>query len=102
MKIIKVQVKKIEYEEVKKDLMKYLSHDIRSIIKRKKRKKMNIIFKSGDYVSVPMTENLFWNRVGNLRHAMLTAENFEFRLLYFSRIDEVCTIMKSEELKTRK
>ena len=31
----KVQVKKIEYEEVKKDLMKYLSHDIRSIIKEK-------------------------------------------------------------------
>ena len=28
---------------------------------------MNIVFKSGDYVSVPMTENLFWNRVGNLR-----------------------------------
>ena len=31
----KVQVKKIDYEEVKKDLMKYLSHDIRSIIKEK-------------------------------------------------------------------
>ena len=39
---------------------------------------MNIVFKSriGDYVSVPMTENLFWNRVGNLRNAMLTAERF--------------------------
>ena len=33
----KVQVKKIEYEEVKKDLMKYLSHDIRSIIKEKEK-----------------------------------------------------------------
>jgi hypothetical protein len=73
----KVQVKKIDYEEVKKDLMKYLSHDIRSIIK------------SGDYVSVPMTENLFWNRVGNLRNAMLTAESFEFRLLYFHKLQEL-------------
>ena len=30
-----VQVKKIDYEEVKKDLMKYLSHDIRTIMKEK-------------------------------------------------------------------
>ena len=50
---------------------------------------MNIIFKSGDYVSVPMTESLFWNRVGNLRNAMLTAENFEFRLLYFHKLQEL-------------
>ena len=50
---------------------------------------MNIIFKSGDYVSVPMTENLFWNRVGYLRNAMLTAENFEFRLLYFHKLQEL-------------
>ena len=50
---------------------------------------MNIIFKAGDYVSVPMTENLFWNRVGWLRHAMLTAENFEFRLLYFHKLQEL-------------
>ena len=50
---------------------------------------MNIIFKSGDYVSVPMTENLFWNRVGNLRNAMLTAQNFEFRLLYFHKLQEL-------------
>ena len=33
----KVQVKKIEYEEVEKDLMKYLSHDIRTIIKEKEK-----------------------------------------------------------------
>ena len=51
--------------------------------------KMNIVFKSGDYVSVPMTENLFWNRVGWLRHAMLTAEDFEFRLLYFHKLQEL-------------
>ena len=57
--------------------------------KKTERKKMNIVFKSGDYVSVPMTENLFWNRVGNLRNAMLTAENFEFRLLYFHKLQEL-------------
>jgi hypothetical protein len=50
---------------------------------------MNIVFKSGDYVSVPMTENLFWNRVGNLRNAMLTAGSFEFRLLYFHKLQEL-------------
>ena len=51
--------------------------------------KMNIVFKSGDYVSVPMTENLFWSRVGWLRNAMLTAEDFEFRLLYFHKLQEL-------------
>ena len=50
---------------------------------------MNIVFKSGDYVSVPMTENLFWSRVGWLRNAMLTAEDFEFRLLYFHKLQEL-------------
>jgi len=50
---------------------------------------MNIVFKSGDYVSVPMTESLFWNRVSNLRNAMLTAEDFEFRLLYFHKLQEL-------------
>ena len=33
----KVQVKKIDYEEVKKDLMKYLSYDIRSVIKEEEK-----------------------------------------------------------------
>ena len=31
----KVQVKKIKYEEAKKDLTNYLSHDIRTIMKEK-------------------------------------------------------------------
>ena len=31
----KVQVKRIDYEEVKKDLFKYLYHDIRTIKKEK-------------------------------------------------------------------
>ena len=54
---------------------------------------MTIVFKSGNYVSVPMTENLFWNRVGNLRNAMLTAENFEFRLLYFHKLQELMRVV---------
>jgi len=49
----------------------------------------SIVYKSGSYVSVPMSENLFWNRVGWLRHAMLTAENFEFRLLYFHKLQDL-------------
>ena len=31
----KVQVKNIKYEDAKKDLTKYLSHDIRTIMKEK-------------------------------------------------------------------
>jgi len=44
----KVQVKKIDYEEVKKDLMKYLSHDIRSIIKEKDVASIRIEYDQGD------------------------------------------------------
>ena len=36
-----------------------------------------------------MTEELFWNRVGWLRHAMITADNFEFRLLWFNKLQEM-------------
>ena len=57
---------------------------------------MNIVFKSGDYVSVPMTENLFWNRVGWLRNAMITAEDFEFRLLYFHKLQELMKFVPLE------
>ena len=38
----KVKVKKIKYEDAKKDLTKYLSHDIRSIIKEKEEDEHNI------------------------------------------------------------
>ena len=38
----KVQVKKVDHEEVKKDFMKYLSHDIRSIIKEKEEDEQNL------------------------------------------------------------
>ena len=32
-----------------------------------------------NYVKLPMTDSLFWRRVENLRRAMLTAQDFEFR-----------------------
>ena len=37
-----------------------------------------------------MTEDqLFWNRVGWLRHAMIHAEHFEFRLLWYWKLQEL-------------
>ena len=49
---------------------------------------MNIVFKSGDYVSVPMTKTYFGIELV-ASNAMLTAENFEFRLLYFHKLQEL-------------
>ena len=40
-------------------------------------------------VLIKMTEELFWNRVGWLRHAMITAEDFEFRLLWYWKLQEL-------------
>ena len=34
-------------------------------------------------------EQLFWNRVGWLRHAMITAENFEFRIMWYWKLEEL-------------
>ena len=42
-----------------------------------------------NYVSVPMSEDLFWKRVGYLTHAMLTAEQFEFRVIYFHKLQDL-------------
>ncbi len=42
-----------------------------------------------EYVSLPMTDDLFWRRVENLRRAALTAEAFEFRLLYYNQMLEL-------------
>ena len=50
---------------------------------------MAIVVRTGDYKSLPMTEELFWNRVDNLKRAMLTAENFEFRLLFYLKMQEM-------------
>ena len=35
------------------------------------------------YVKLPMTDELFWRRVENLKRAMLTAEDLEFRLIFY-------------------
>ena len=45
-----------------------------------------VIVKIGKYESLPMTEVLFWNRVGFLQRAMIMAEDFEFRLIYFHKL----------------
>ena len=41
------------------------------------------------YVALPMTDDLFWRRVENLRRAALTADSFEFRLLYYNQMIEL-------------
>ena len=35
------------------------------------------------YIKLPMTDELFWRRVENLKRAMLTAEDLEFRLIFY-------------------
>jgi hypothetical protein len=42
-----------------------------------------------EYSALPMTDDLFWRRIENLRRAALTAENFEFRLLYYNQMIEL-------------
>ena len=42
-----------------------------------------------EYHALPMTDDLFWRRVENLRRAALTAESFEFRLLYYNQMMEL-------------
>jgi len=41
------------------------------------------------YVKLPMTDALFWRRVENLRRAMLTAEDLEFRLIFYYQMLEL-------------
>ena len=36
-----------------------------------------------NYVKLPMTDELFWRKVENLKRAMLTAEDLEFRLIFY-------------------
>ena len=36
-----------------------------------------------NFVKLPMTDELFWRRVENLKRAMLTAEDLEFRLIFY-------------------
>jgi len=42
-----------------------------------------------DYTPLPMTVGLFWKRIGFLRRAMLEAEDFQFRLIFFHKLEEL-------------
>ena len=42
-----------------------------------------------EYTPLPMTEQMFWRRIGWLQQAMIRAENFEFRLLWFNKLQEL-------------
>ena len=42
-----------------------------------------------NYVKLPMTDELFWRRVENLKRAMLTAEDLEFRLIFYYKMLEL-------------
>ena len=42
-----------------------------------------------EYTPLPMTEQMFWSRVGWLQQAMIRADNFEFRLLWFHKLQEL-------------
>ena len=42
-----------------------------------------------EYTPLPMTDDLFWRRVENLRRAALLAENFEFRLMFYNQMLEL-------------
>jgi len=48
-----------------------------------------IFYKEGEYQSLPMPESLFWNRVDNLKRAVLTSEDFEFRLMWHHKLQEL-------------
>ena len=42
-----------------------------------------------NYVKLPMTDELFWRRVENLKRAMITAEDLEFRLIFYYQMLEL-------------
>ena len=42
-----------------------------------------------EYTPLPMTEQMFWRRIGWLQQAMIRADNFEFRLLWFNKLQEL-------------
>jgi len=42
-----------------------------------------------EYVKSPMTDDLFWRRVENLKRAMITAEDLEFRLIFYYQMLEL-------------
>ena len=42
-----------------------------------------------NYIKLPMTDELFWRRVENLKRAMITAEDLEFRLIFYYKMLEL-------------
>ena len=42
-----------------------------------------------EYNPLPMTEQLFWSRVGWLQQAKIRADNFDFRLLWFNKLQQL-------------
>lgn len=48
-----------------------------------------LLYKEIDYKPLPMTESLYWRRVDNLRRAMINAEDFDFRLIFFHKLQEL-------------
>ena len=42
-----------------------------------------------EYTPLPMTEQMFWRRIGWLQQAMIRAENFEFRVLWFNKLQDL-------------
>jgi hypothetical protein len=62
-----------------------------SEINKKRRIDVLIIIRPDlyEYHALPMTDELFWRRIENLRRAALTAEDFEFRLLYYNQMMEL-------------
>ena len=55
----------------------------------KKGESMSIVLKTRNYISLPMTEQLFWRRVGWLQQAMLMAEDFECRVMWYHKLQEL-------------
>ena len=62
-----------------------------SSLRQRKRGSMIVLVRPDlyEYTTLPMTDELFWRRIENLRRAALTAEDFEFRLLYYNQMMEL-------------
>jgi|TARA_A100001011_G_scaffold62338_1_gene62374 hypothetical protein len=42
-----------------------------------------------EYNMLPMTDELFWNRVSWLIQAMTRAEDFQFRVMWYNKLQEL-------------
>ena len=61
---------------------------------------MNITYKSGDYVSVPMTESLFWNRVGRDPYFMYVENSLELADQYWVEHNRKVVTLQAESTKS--